>query len=402
MAASRAPASCCSGPPGETALRYVLPGVGERTEIRLSNHGPKAGVLGAALLAKQELKRARERGLMAETNTHDAELDELAVNTIRTLSMDAVQKANSGHPGTPMGLAPLGYVLYSRDHAPQPARTRLDQPRQVRALSAGHACMLQYSLLHLCGYDLSLDDIKSFRQWGSKCPGHPEYGHTPGVEISTGPLGQGFANARRLRARRGQLRPALQSRVRAGRRPPHLRRLRGRRHGGGHLLGGRLARRQPRPRQADRDLRRQRDLDRGLHLARLPREGRRPLRLLRLVGARAARRVEPGADRARHPRGAGRHRPSLAGHPADPHRLRQPEQAGHRRRPRLAARRGGDQADEGEPRLALRGAVHRSRRGLRAVRRRRASAGWRSEREWSERFERYAREHPSSPTTCSA
>ena len=124
----------------------------------------------------------------------NAELDELAVNTIRTLSMDAVQKANSGHPGTPMGLAPLGYVLYTRIMRHNPLDPQwLNRDRFV--LSPGHACMLQYSLLHLCGYDLSIEDLKSFRQWGSKCPGHPEYGRTPGVEISTGPLGQGFANA---------------------------------------------------------------------------------------------------------------------------------------------------------------------------------------------------------------
>jgi transketolase len=129
---------------------------------------------------------------MAETNT-PGDLDELAINTIRTLSMDAVQKANSGHPGTPMGLAPLGYVLYTRIMRHNPANPGW-LGRDKFILSAGHACMLQYSLLHLCGYDLSLDDIKSFRQWDSKCPGHPEYGVTPGVEISTGPLGQGFAN----------------------------------------------------------------------------------------------------------------------------------------------------------------------------------------------------------------
>jgi len=128
---------------------------------------------------------------MSETN---AELDQLAVNTIRTLSMDAVQKANSGHPGTPMGLAPLGYVLYSQVMRHNPENPEWAN-RDRFILSAGHACMLQYSLLHLCGYDVSLDDIKSFRQWDSKCPGHPEYGHTPGIEISTGPLGQGVANA---------------------------------------------------------------------------------------------------------------------------------------------------------------------------------------------------------------
>ena len=129
---------------------------------------------------------------MAETNS-PGDLDELAINTIRTLSMDAVQKANSGHPGTPMGLAPLAYVLYSRIMRHNPANPGW-LGRDKFVLSAGHACMLQYSALHLCGYDLSLDDIKSFRQWDSKCPGHPEYGVTPGIEISTGPLGQGFAN----------------------------------------------------------------------------------------------------------------------------------------------------------------------------------------------------------------
>jgi transketolase len=121
-------------------------------------------------------------------------LDELCINTIRTLAMDAVQAANSGHPGAPMGLAPVAYVLWTRHlrHNPAdpswPARDRF-------VLSAGHASMLLYSLLHLTGYDLSLDDIKAFRQWGSRTPGHPEFGHTPGVETTTGPLGQGFANA---------------------------------------------------------------------------------------------------------------------------------------------------------------------------------------------------------------
>src|SRR5215210_2842743 len=122
------------------------------------------------------------------------DLDRLCIDTIRTLSIDAVQQANSGHPGAPMGAAPMAYVLWTRflRHAPQdpgwPDRDRF-------VLSAGHASMLLYSLLHLTGYDVSLDDLKSFRQWGSKTPGHPEWGLTPGVEATTGPLGQGFANA---------------------------------------------------------------------------------------------------------------------------------------------------------------------------------------------------------------
>jgi transketolase len=131
---------------------------------------------------------------MATATDRAPELDQLAINTIRALSIDGVQKANSGHPGAPLGLAPLGYVLYTRIMRHNPANP--DWPNRDRfVLSNGHASMLQYSLLHLCGYDVSLEDLKQFRQWGSKTPGHPEYGHTPGVEVTTGPLGQGFANA---------------------------------------------------------------------------------------------------------------------------------------------------------------------------------------------------------------
>jgi transketolase len=123
----------------------------------------------------------------------DTELEELCINTIRTLSMDAVQKANSGHPGTPMALAPLAYLLWTRHLRHNPTDPNWpDRDRFV--LSAGHASMLLYSLLHLTGYDLTLDDLRNFRQWESRTPGHPEYGHTPGVETTTGPLGQGFAN----------------------------------------------------------------------------------------------------------------------------------------------------------------------------------------------------------------
>ena len=118
----------------------------------------------------------------------------LCINTVRTLAMDAVQQAGSGHPGTPMALAPLGYQLYTKHMRHNPADPHWpDRDRFV--LSAGHASMLQYALLHLTGYALSLDDIRNFRQWGSPTPGHPEYGHTPGVEATTGPLGQGLAMA---------------------------------------------------------------------------------------------------------------------------------------------------------------------------------------------------------------
>jgi transketolase len=121
-------------------------------------------------------------------------LDQLAIDTIRTLSIDGVQKANSGHPGAPMGMAPMAYTLWTRfmHHAP----TEPTWPNRDRfILSAGHASMLLYSLLYLTGYGVSLEDVQSFRQWGSRTPGHPEHGMTPGVEATTGPLGQGFANA---------------------------------------------------------------------------------------------------------------------------------------------------------------------------------------------------------------
>ena len=122
------------------------------------------------------------------------DLDLLAINTVRTLSMDAVQKAESGHPGTPMALAPLAYVLFTRAIRHDPADP-LWPDRDRFVLSAGHASMLLYSSLYLSGYDLELEDLKQFRQWESRTPGHPEYGYTPGVETTTGPLGQGIGNA---------------------------------------------------------------------------------------------------------------------------------------------------------------------------------------------------------------
>jgi transketolase len=121
-------------------------------------------------------------------------LDELCINTVRTLSMDAVQQANSGHPGTPMALAPLAYLLFTRHLNFDPTDPRWPN-RDRFVLSCGHASMLLYSSLFLTGYEVTLEDLKHFRQWGSATPGHPEYRHTPGVETTTGPLGQGFGNA---------------------------------------------------------------------------------------------------------------------------------------------------------------------------------------------------------------
>ena len=115
-------------------------------------------------------------------------------NAIRALSMDAVQKAKSGHPGAPMGMADIAEVLWNDYLIHNPANPQWAN-RDRFVLSNGHGSMLQYSLLHLSGYDVSIDDLKNFRQLHSKTPGHPEYGYTPGVETTTGPLGQGFANS---------------------------------------------------------------------------------------------------------------------------------------------------------------------------------------------------------------
>ena len=131
---------------------------------------------------------------MTSAATDKQALDKLSIDTIRTLSMDAVQKANSGHPGTPMALAPIAYLLYTRVMHHSPSNPQwLDRDRFV--LSAGHASMLLYSMLYLTGYGLTLDDIKNFRQLGSPTAGHPEYGHAAGIETTTGPLGQGIANS---------------------------------------------------------------------------------------------------------------------------------------------------------------------------------------------------------------
>src|SRR5258707_3862520 len=130
----------------------------------------------------------------ASAGTKD-KLEELCVNTIRFLAIDGVEKAKSGHPGAPMGMADMAFVLWTdfmRHDPKEPAW----QDRDRFVLSAGHASMLLYSLLHLTGYpEMTIDQLKSFRQWGSKTAGHPEYGDAPGIEVTTGPLGQGFANA---------------------------------------------------------------------------------------------------------------------------------------------------------------------------------------------------------------
>lgn len=121
-------------------------------------------------------------------------LDTTTINTIRILSAEAIQKANSGHPGLPLGAAPMAYTLWAKNMKHNPMNPNwINRDRFV--LSAGHGSMLIYSLLHLFNYGLTIEDLKNFRQWESKTPGHPEYGHTTGIETTTGPLGQGISNA---------------------------------------------------------------------------------------------------------------------------------------------------------------------------------------------------------------
>ncbi|HEX9482758.1 MAG TPA: transketolase [Solirubrobacteraceae bacterium] len=137
---------------------------------------------------------SQQSGARGPAGSSEDEVRRLSIDTIRALAMDAVQKANAGHPGTAMALAPLGYTIFEHFLRANPNDPEWAN-RDRFVLSAGHACILQYALLHLTGYDLGIEDLRQFRQWGSRTPGHPERGHTPGIEITTGPLGQGISNA---------------------------------------------------------------------------------------------------------------------------------------------------------------------------------------------------------------
>ena len=227
--------------------------------------------------------------------------------------MDAVQKANSGHPGTPMALAPIALrALHARSCATRPEHP--EWPNRDRfVLSAGHASMLLYSILYLTGYGVSLDDLKHFRQLGSPTAGHPEYGHAPGIEATTGPLGQGIAMCTGLALGERMLNARLGDDV-----IDHytfMHRLR-RRHAGGRLGRGRVARRPPRARPPRRLLRRQPHLDRGRHRALVLRGRRQALRGLRLARPEPRRGPRPRPHRAGRARRDGRRRPAVADHRA--------------------------------------------------------------------------------------
>ena len=182
------------------------------------------------------------------------ELDDRAVDTVRVLAMDAVQKVGNGHPGTAMSLAPAAYLLFQKVMRHDPADPHWPG-RDRFVLSCGHSSLTLYIQLYLGGFGLELDDLKALRTWGSKTPGHPEYGHTAGVETTTGPLGQGVGNAVGMamaaRRERGLLDPdAADGRVAV--RPPHLRDRQRRRPRGGRQRRGVLARRPPAARQPHR------------------------------------------------------------------------------------------------------------------------------------------------------
>src|SRR6476661_3425904 len=181
-----------SSPPSPPSLPFP-PSPPSPPPIIFPTHPPEGSPLNAESTQARVVHPDGSPSLNPEADIRP-ELVWRGINAIRALSMDAVEQAQSGHPGTPMALAPAAYLLWTRFLRHNP-RNPLWIDRDRFVLSCGHASMLIYSLLHLTGYDLSLEEIKNFRQWGSKTPGHPERGHTPGVETTTGPLGQGFGNA---------------------------------------------------------------------------------------------------------------------------------------------------------------------------------------------------------------
>ncbi len=311
----------------------------------------------------------------------DAALEDRCVDTIRFLAVDAVQKANSGHPGTPMALAPAAHVLFTRHLRYDPTDPAWpDRDRFV--LSAGHASMLLYSMLHLTGYDLSLDDLKAFRQWGSRTPGHPEHGVVPGVETTTGPLGQGLANAVGMAIAEAHLAAEFndaehqvvdhRTYVIAGdgdlmegvaSEAASL---------AGHLALGKLI-----VLYDDNHISIDGSTDLAFTEDRVKRFEAYGWHVQRVADGNDREAIDAALTAAEAETAqAVLHRPAHA------HRLRLAEQAGHGGRARRAARRRRGEADEGEPRLAARAGLPRAGRGgtrttagRRRARRRRTRSG---------------------------
>ena len=350
-----------------------------RLALRAGDEGTLArgdpGALGRE--GRPHARRGARRVTAAPTATSN--LDDVCIATIRTLCIDAIEAANSGHPGTPIGIAPVTYTLWQRFLRFDPADP-IWPNRDRFVLSAGHASALLWSLLHLTGvravdpeYEIlgdpavSLDDLKRFRQLGSKCPGHPEYRWTSGVETTSGPLGQGVATSVGMAIASRWLGSALQPR---GAHALRLRRLRagGRRlHDGGRRVGGGVVRRPPAPLEPLLDLRLEPGDDRGPHGPHVHRGRRSAVR-----GVRLERRDDPGRER---PRGGGARVPGVPGggrapdadRRAQPHRLRHAGR-GHAEGARRAARAGRRGGDEALLRLARGRVLPRARRRGRALR----------------------------------
>ncbi len=314
---------------------------------------------------------------------HNRVLDQLCINTIRTLAMDAVQQANSGHPDTPMALAPVVYTLWQRFLRFDP-EDPIWPNRDRFVLSNGHASMLLYATLHLAGvkavdakYErlgepaVTLEDIKLFRQLDSKCPGHPEYHLTSGVRDDHGATGPGLRHERRYGDRGPMACPTLQ--------PPEprdvrLRRLcavRRRRYDGGRVQRSGLDCRSPDAREPLLDLRQQPGDHRGPHEFCLQRGRRRPFPRLRLERAAGRRRERHGTPRGRNRGLPARQGRADAHHCRKPYRLWRPAQARYQRRPWRAARRGGDPPGQAQLRLARGRQISRAERCARAFPRRR-------------------------------
>ncbi len=298
-------------------------------------------------------------------------------NAIRALAMDAVQKANSGHPGMPMGMADIAQVLWDDHLRHNPGNPQwADRDRFV--VSNGHGSMLLYALLHLTGYPLTVEHLKAFRQLGSPTAGHPEHEPHLGIETTTGPLGQGLANAVGMALAEKWLARDVQS--------PRLRRRRSSDVGvprrrlpdGRSFARGLLAGRHAQARQADRVLRRQRHFDRRRGARLVHRRHAEALRGVRLARRPQCRRPRSAGGRGRNRRGQGAHGSSHADLLQDHHRLRCAEQAGHRSDARRCAGRGRSRRGPPPARLAVRAVRdsgrHSPRLGCARARRRAGSA----------------------------